>query len=150
MYREGGWADERAGVGVYSGGGEEEKSCYNFWKYHTGFSTSLKSLVMKGLDETRLKTFSFTPLGSGSKICFAVYCLSVRSSQRRTYKKIDRYFGIGHGFQMERSYRPFLIQSQWSSKELHVTTLLENYSLISTTCWKRKNYFVYIIYTLDP
>jgi len=99
MYREGG----RAGVGAYSGGGEEEKSCYNFLKYHTGFSTSLQSLVMKGLDEASCNTFSSTLLGSGSKIFFTAYYLLVRrSSQRRTYKKIDRYFGIGHGFQMER------------------------------------------------
>ena len=66
-------------------------------------STSLLSLVMKGLDEASLNTFSFTQLGSGSIICFTAYGLLVRrSSQRRTYKKIDRYFGIGHGFQMER------------------------------------------------
>ena len=58
---------------------------------------------MKGLDEASLNTFSFTQLGSGSKICFTAYGLLVRRfSQRRTYKKIDRYFGIGHGFQMER------------------------------------------------
>ena len=74
-----------------------------FEKYYTGFSTSSQSLVMKGLDEARLNTFSSTLLGSGSIICFTAYCLLVRrSTQRRTYKNIDRYFGIGHGFQMER------------------------------------------------
>ena len=33
---------------------------------------------MKGLDEARLNTCSFTQLGSGSKICFTAYGLLVR------------------------------------------------------------------------
>ena len=57
-------------MGVKRGGTRSKNVLYNFEKYHTEFSTSSQSLVMKGLDEAKLNTFSSTLLGSGSIICF--------------------------------------------------------------------------------